>query len=116
MFYTRPISGEWRELLPNRHSFKEAWQVLLHDLHIKKMLPPQNKYNAAQRIAYTSIIVMGLGSLITGYSNLQTRSILLAYLALRRLSLGKDRTFYFDCWLCIIFYHSYCTGNNCWLE
>lgn len=60
------VSGEWRQLLPNRHSFKEAWQVLLHDLHIKKMLPPQKKYNAAQRIAYTSIIVMGFGSLITG--------------------------------------------------
>lgn len=60
------FSGEWRQLLPNRHSFKEAWLVVLHDLHIRKMLPPQNKYNAAQRIAYSSIIIMGLGSLITG--------------------------------------------------
>lgn len=60
------ISGQWRQLLPNRYSFKEAWLVLLHDLHIRKMLPPQNKYNAAQRIAYTSIIVMGFGSLLTG--------------------------------------------------
>ncbi|WP_165852067.1 cytochrome b/b6 domain-containing protein [Mucilaginibacter terrenus] len=60
------ISGAWRELLPNRHSFKEAWLVLLHDLHIRKMAPPQEKYNAAQRIAYTAIIIMGLGSLITG--------------------------------------------------
>lgn len=60
------ISGSWRELLPQRKSFKEAWQVLLHDLHIRKMLPPQNKYNAAQRIAYTAIIVMAFGSLLTG--------------------------------------------------
>lgn len=60
------ISGEWRQLLPNRHSFKEAWLVVLHDLHIRKMLPLQNKYNAAQRIAYTCIVVMGFGSLITG--------------------------------------------------
>jgi hypothetical protein len=60
------ISGEWRELVPNRRSFKEAWLVVLHDLHIRKMVPPQNKYNAAQRIAYTAIIVMGFGSLITG--------------------------------------------------
>jgi thiosulfate reductase cytochrome b subunit len=60
------ISGSWRELVPNRHSFKEAWLVLLHDLRIRKMAPPQKKYNAAQRIAYTAIIVMGLGSLITG--------------------------------------------------
>ncbi|WP_082036035.1 cytochrome b/b6 domain-containing protein [Pedobacter lusitanus] len=65
VFYTL-ISGEWRLLLPNRHSFREAWQVLLHDLHIRKMIPPQKKYNAAQRIAYTAIIVMGFGSVITG--------------------------------------------------
>lgn len=60
------FSGEWRELVPKRNSFKEAWLVLLHDLHIRKMAPPQNKYNAAQRIAYTAIIIMGFGSLITG--------------------------------------------------
>jgi hypothetical protein len=30
------VSGEWRELISNRHSFKEAWQVLLHDLHLRK--------------------------------------------------------------------------------
>jgi thiosulfate reductase cytochrome b subunit len=60
------FSGQWRQLLPNRHSFKEAWLVLLHDLHIRKMAPPRQKYNAAQRIAYTAIIFMGFGSLVTG--------------------------------------------------
>ncbi|MES2371259.1 MAG: cytochrome b/b6 domain-containing protein [Bacteroidota bacterium] len=62
------VSGEWRYLLPNRHSFKEAWQVLLHDLHIRKTAPPQTKYNAAQRVAYTMIILMGFGSVITGFA------------------------------------------------
>lgn len=60
------FSGEWRLLLPDRHSFNEAFLVVLHDLHLRKTLPPQKKYNAAQRIAYSGIIVMGLGSLITG--------------------------------------------------
>ncbi|MGN6568728.1 MAG: cytochrome b/b6 domain-containing protein [Flavipsychrobacter sp.] len=60
------ISGEWRYLMPNRHSFKEAWFVVLHDLHLRKEAPPQTKYNAAQRIAYSAIIVMGFGSIITG--------------------------------------------------
>ncbi len=60
------ISGEWRLLMPNRRSFKEAWHVLLHDLHIRKTKPPQGKYNAAQRIAYTAIIFMGIGSILTG--------------------------------------------------
>lgn len=29
------ISGEWRYLVPNRHSFREAIQVVLHDLHLR---------------------------------------------------------------------------------
>lgn len=60
------FSGEWRQIVPQRKSFGEAWRVLLHDLHLRKTLPPQKKYNAAQRIAYTAIILMGFGSLITG--------------------------------------------------
>ena len=60
------ISGEWRYLLPDRRSFREAFLVVLHDLHIIKVAPSQGKYNAAQRIAYSSIIVMGAGSLLTG--------------------------------------------------
>jgi len=60
------FSGEWKFLVPNRKSWREAWLVLLHDLHIKKAKPPQGKYNAAQRIAYTAIIIMGIGSVLTG--------------------------------------------------
>lgn len=60
------FSKEYKLLLPNRKSWGEAWRVLLHDLRIKKGLPPQKKYNAAQRIAYTGVIVMGFGSLLTG--------------------------------------------------
>ncbi|MBL7745875.1 MAG: cytochrome b/b6 domain-containing protein [Chitinophagaceae bacterium] len=61
------FSGEWRDLLPQRRSFKQAWQVLLHDLRIRKTAPPiTGKYNAAQRIAYTAIIVMGIGSVLSG--------------------------------------------------
>jgi thiosulfate reductase cytochrome b subunit len=55
------FSGEWRYLVPNRKAFREAILVALHDLRL-----PERKYNGAQQIAYTSIIVMGLGSLITG--------------------------------------------------
>lgn len=60
------ISGEWRYLVPNRRSFREAIRVLLHDVHLSKAAPPPRKFNGAQQIAYTSIIVMGLGSLLTG--------------------------------------------------
>lgn len=60
------FSGEWRYLLPRKGSFKEAWLVLLHDLHLSKKPLPEKKFNGAQQIAYTSIVVMGIGSLLTG--------------------------------------------------
>jgi thiosulfate reductase cytochrome b subunit len=59
-------SREWKFLAPSRASIREAIQVTLVDLHLRKGLPPQTKYNGAQRIAYTSVILMGFGSLITG--------------------------------------------------
>jgi len=62
------ISGEWRLIFPEKKSFSEAWQVILYDLGIRKIIPPQEKYNAAQRIAYTMVIVMGLGSILTGWA------------------------------------------------
>jgi thiosulfate reductase cytochrome b subunit len=62
------ISGEWRLLVPDRRSLREAVQVTLVDLHLRKGLPPQKKYNGAQKIAYTAVILMGLGSLVTGLS------------------------------------------------
>jgi thiosulfate reductase cytochrome b subunit len=60
------ISGEWRYLAPTRRSFVEAIQVMLHDLHLRKEKPAERKFNGAQQIAYTAIILAGLGSLLTG--------------------------------------------------
>jgi len=60
------ISGEWRLLVPERRSVLDAIQVTLVDLHLRKGLPPQKKYNGAQRIAYTTVILMGFGMLVTG--------------------------------------------------
>lgn len=63
------FSGEWRFLVPRSPQvFRDAWRVLLHDLHIEKELPPQEKYNAAQQIAYSAIILMGIGSVVTGFA------------------------------------------------
>ena len=61
-------SGEWRSLIPLPSSLKRAPLVALHDAHIVKQKPPQGKYNDAQRIAYTGVILMGAGSVITGFA------------------------------------------------
>ena len=60
------VSGEWRYLLPTRHSFREALEVVLHDVGLSKKPLPIRKFNGAQQIAYTSVVLMGLGSLLTG--------------------------------------------------
>lgn len=60
------VSGEWRHLLPNRNSFREAYMVVLHDLGLSKVEPPPRKFNGAQQFAYTSVILMGGGSALTG--------------------------------------------------
>lgn len=61
------VSGEWRFLVPRSFgAFRDAWLVVLHDLHLRKQPPPCDKYNAAQQIAYTAIVFMGVGSFLTG--------------------------------------------------
>src|SRR5436190_14849452 len=57
------LSGEWRELVPGPGALKQAFQVVLHDLGIRKEPLPVAKFNAAQQIAYTGVVLMGIGSL-----------------------------------------------------
>ena len=60
-------SGEWRFLVPRSLSaVRDAWYVALCDLHLRQERPVQQKYNAAQQLSYTGIIVMGFGSVLTG--------------------------------------------------
>ncbi len=61
------LSGEWRDLLPNSKTPRQAWQVVLHDLKLRKAAPEQDgKFNGAQRFAYTGVLVMAIGSVVTG--------------------------------------------------
>ncbi|MBB6143017.1 thiosulfate reductase cytochrome b subunit [Silvibacterium bohemicum] len=60
------LSGEWRNLVPTRHSLAGAFHVVLHDLGLSKRPLPEQKFNDAQRIAYTGVVLMGVGSLLTG--------------------------------------------------
>jgi thiosulfate reductase cytochrome b subunit len=61
------ISGEWRYLIPTRRSvFKDAWEVFLEELGVGREKPATIKYNAAQQLTYTAIIVMGALSILSG--------------------------------------------------
>ena len=65
------VTGEWRELLPNRRTPRDALDVVLHDLKIRKTPLPPAKFNGAQRLAYTGVVGMGALSVVTGLAILK---------------------------------------------
>jgi thiosulfate reductase cytochrome b subunit len=63
------LSGHWRYTVPDRNSLREAWEVLLHDVHIRRHpLPRPVKYNGAQRIFYSSVIVLAAIATLSGFA------------------------------------------------
>lgn len=61
-------SREWRHIVPGRDAIRHATQVLLHDLHLRSEKPPQGRYNAAQRIAYSAVLVMAALLVLSGFA------------------------------------------------
>jgi thiosulfate reductase cytochrome b subunit len=62
-------SGQWRHLAPRRDSLLGAVRVAVKDLAFWKRIeaaPEGEKYNHAQRIAYSSVVVLGALMLVTG--------------------------------------------------
>ena len=66
--YIRYFPGNGAISLPDRHSFKRsvAHRRPCTACTSARRRPRRPKYNGAQKIAYTAIIVMGLGSVLTG--------------------------------------------------
>jgi thiosulfate reductase cytochrome b subunit len=62
------LSGHWREIFPNRASMKQLVPTILHDMGLSKVAPPREKFNAAQRIAYTQAIAMGIIGVLSGFA------------------------------------------------
>jgi thiosulfate reductase cytochrome b subunit len=61
------ISGEWRYLVPRSFgTFRDAWHVVMYDLGLHRSVPSQGKYNAAQQVSYSAIVLMGAFSVLSG--------------------------------------------------
>jgi thiosulfate reductase cytochrome b subunit len=60
------VSRRWKTLVPTVESWRDAYLVILHDVGLKPHRATQIKYNGAQRIAYTVVVFMCLGEVITG--------------------------------------------------
>jgi thiosulfate reductase cytochrome b subunit len=97
------FSKEWKLIFPHKNALKEAWRVLLHDLHIRKGLPPQKKYNAAQRIAYTGVIIMGFFMLLTGLAIYKPAQLYWLCSALGGYALARAEHFIITILFCLFF-------------
>ena len=61
------LSKSWKDLVPTSRDLRNLGPVLLHELGLSKDAPPQSgKFNPAQQLAYLSVSVMGLLSVLTG--------------------------------------------------
>ncbi|MDZ7629902.1 MAG: cytochrome b/b6 domain-containing protein [Gemmatimonadaceae bacterium] len=60
------LKGEWRELTPRRGSIRDAIAMAAFYLGRTRTHPVQGKHNALQKYAYSSMIVLGMVSVISG--------------------------------------------------
>ena len=58
--------GEWRELAPRRGSVHDAIDMAKFYLGLTKQHPIQGKHNALQKYAYSTMIVLGVVSVVSG--------------------------------------------------
>ncbi len=62
------VSGEWRALLFRPRDVPAAWRMQLYYLRLRREHPPQGKHNALQKAAYSSIFLLGMLSVLTGFA------------------------------------------------
>jgi thiosulfate reductase cytochrome b subunit len=62
------VSGEWRALLFRPRDVPAAWRMQLYYLRLRREHPPQGKHNALQKAAYTSILLLGALSVLSGFA------------------------------------------------
>lgn len=60
------FSKEWKLIVPGKSSIKDAIHTVLYDAYLRRDPGPRKKFNGAQQFAYTGVILMGAGMLLTG--------------------------------------------------
>lgn len=60
------VAGRWREFMIDRKTLRDAFFVVLHDFGLRQNLPKQGRFNAAQKLAYLSVLTMAALATITG--------------------------------------------------
>ena len=106
------FSGEWRKVLPDRHSLRDALLVTLHDLHLRKDAPSQGLYNGAQRIAYTAVILMAIGSVISGLAIYKPAQLSWLARLLGGYPMARWEHFWLMIGFCSFFFGPHCASDS----
>ena len=62
------FSGEWRKLIFRPRDIRPAVEMAKYYLRLRDEHPPQGKHNALQKLAYTSVVLLGVLSVLTGFA------------------------------------------------
>lgn len=60
------VSGEWRKLVFRPRDIRPAVRMARYYLRIDREHPPQGKHNALQKAAYSGVILLGMGAVVSG--------------------------------------------------
>ena len=60
--------GEWRHIVPDLQSIKDSRKTVAHDLHLTKDKPVQGKYNPAQQVTYSIVILIAFLLVASGFA------------------------------------------------
>ena len=60
--------GEWRHIVPDVQGIRDARKTVAHDLHLTDDKPVQGKYNPAQQVTYTLVIVISALLVASGFA------------------------------------------------
>lgn len=62
------LRGEWRHVVPDRQDLRDAGRVVAHELRLATGEPERGRYNAAQKLAYTGVIALGVLIVVSGFA------------------------------------------------
>lgn len=60
--------GAWRYIVPDFQAIKDSRKTVAHDMHLSKDKPVQGKYNPAQQITYSVVILMAFLLVASGFA------------------------------------------------
>jgi thiosulfate reductase cytochrome b subunit len=60
--------GAWRHIVPDVQGIRDARKTVAHDLHLTDEKPVQGKYNPAQQVTYTLVILVSVLLVTSGFA------------------------------------------------